>query len=55
MKTNSLFSNPQIAEIHTDFLRGVLFLWDLRRSADNPSGRDRLGCLISLRGSRFRL
>ena len=58
MKTNSLFSNPQIAEIHTDFLRGVLFSVicdDLRKSVDNPSGRDGLGCPISLRRSRFRL
>ncbi len=58
MKTNSLFLNPQIAEIHTDFLRGVLFsviCEDLRKSVDNPSGRDGLGCLISLRRSRFRL
>jgi len=38
MKTNSLFSNPQVAEIHTDFLRGVLFsviCEDPRESADN--------------------
>ena len=58
MKTNSLFLNPQIAEIHTDFLRGVLFSVireDLRKSVDNPSGREGLGCLISLRRSRFRL
>ena len=58
MKTNSLFLSPQIAEIHTDFLRGVLFsviCGDLRKSEDNPSGRDGLGCLISLRRSRFRL
>ena len=39
MKTNSLFLNPQIAEIHTDFLRGVLFsvicedLWTIRQAA----------------------
>jgi len=52
------FLNSQIAEIHTDFLRGVLFsviCEDLRKSVDNPSGRDGLGCLISLRQSRFRL
>ena len=58
MKTDFLFLNPQIAEIHTDFLRGVLFsviCGDLRKSVDNPSGRDGLGCLISLRRSRFRL
>ena len=58
MKTNSLFLNPQIAEIHTDFLRGVLFsviCEDLRKSVDNLSGRDGLGSLISLRRSRFRL
>ena len=58
MKTNSLFLNPQIAEIHTDFLRGVLFSVipeDLRNFVDNPSGRDALGCAISLRRSRFRL
>jgi hypothetical protein len=51
------FLNPQIAEIHTDFLRRVLFsviCEDLRKSVDNPSGRDGLGCLISLRRSRFR-
>ena len=28
---------------------------DLRKSVDNPSGRDGLGCPISLRRSRFRL
>ena len=58
MKTDFLFLNPQIAEIHTDFLRGVLFsviYEDLRKSVDNPSGRDSLGCPISLRRSRFRL
>ena len=39
MKTSSLFLSPQIAEIHTDFLRGVLFsviCEDLRKSVDNP-------------------
>ena len=58
MKTNSFFLNPSIAEIHTDFLRGALFsviCEDPRESVDNPSGRDGLGCLISLRRSRFRL
>jgi hypothetical protein len=57
-KTNSLFLNPRIAEIHTDFLRAVLFSGiceDLRKSVDNPSGRDGFCCLISLRQSRFRL
>jgi hypothetical protein len=42
MKTNSLFSNPQVAEIQTDFLRRVLFLqsakiraspWTIRQAA----------------------
>jgi hypothetical protein len=58
MKTNSFFLNPQIAEIHTDFLRGVLFsvtCEDLRKSVDNPSGRDGPGCPISFRRSRFRV
>jgi hypothetical protein len=50
--------SPQIAEIHTDFLRGVLFsviCEDSLESVENPSGRDGLGCLISLGRSRFRL
>jgi hypothetical protein len=58
MKTNSLFLNPQIGEIYTDFLRGVLFsviCEDLLKSVDHSSGRDGLRCLISLRRSRFRL
>ena len=58
MKTNSLFLNPQIGEIHTHFLREVLFsviCEDLRKSVDNRSGRDGPGCSISLRRSRFRL
>jgi hypothetical protein len=58
MKTSSFFLNPQIAEIHTDFLKGVLFsviCEDPRESVDNPSGRDGPGRPISLRRSRFRL
>jgi len=56
MKTTSLL-NPRLRKF-TDFLRGVLFsviCEDLRKSADNPSGRDGVGCPISLRRSRFRL
>jgi hypothetical protein len=58
MKTNSLFLNPQIADIHTDFLKEVLLsviCEDLRKSVDNPSGRDSPGCPISLHRLRFRL
>jgi hypothetical protein len=40
-KNDFSFLNPQVAEIHTDFLRGA--------SVDNPSGRDGLGRSISLR------
>jgi len=58
MKTNPLFLNPQIAQIHTDFLRAVLLsviCEDLRKSVNNPSRHDGPGCPISLRRSRFRL
>jgi hypothetical protein len=58
MKTNSLFLNPQIVEIHRFSERSVVFC-NLRRSTHlcghNPSGRDGLGYPISLRRSRFRL
>src|SRR5436305_15230137 len=56
MKTNSLLLNPQVGEVYTHFLREVLFsviCEDLRKSVDNPSGRDGPGCSISLRRSCF--